>query len=179
MASAQPTLSPTLHQPLCGYAFRCSLASCPPAAPPESNPSKLCVIHNAPCTKLIYVPRVAQCLVILCTVAFSGCTKNGTVVQAEALTGGDVAAGKKLIYSFACGSCHVIPGIANAVGTVGPPLQGFASRVYIAGSLVNTPDNLSRWIKHPPQIKPGSAMPDLGVSDEQVRHIAAYLYTLH
>ncbi len=123
--------------------------------------------------------RVAQYLVILCATTFSACTKDGTIVQADALTGGDAPTGKKLIYSFACGSCHIIPGVADAAGTVGPPLQGFASRIYIAGSLVNTPENLSRWIKHPPQIKSGTAMPDLGVSDEQVRHIAAYLYTLH
>src|SRR5438105_9144995 len=122
---------------------------------------------------------VTRSLTVLCVIVLSGCVANETVAQAEALTGGRVANGKELIYSFACGSCHTIPGIADAKGTVGPPLEGFASRVYIAGSLMNTTDNLLRWVRNPPQIKPGNAMPDLGVTDEQGRHIAAYLYTLH
>lgn len=48
----------------------------------------------------------------------------------------------------------------------------------IAGELPNTPDNLVRWIKDPKLVEPGTAMPDLGLSDEQARDVAAYLYTL-
>ena len=77
-----------------------------------------------------------------------------------------------------CGSCHVIPGVAEASGTVGPPLQGFGSRIYIAGLLVNTPENLVHWVTKPQEIDAGTAMPDLGVSERQAHDIAAYLYTL-
>ncbi len=48
----------------------------------------------------------------------------------------------------------------------------------IAGELPNTPDNLIRWIENPPSIEPGTAMPNLGLSDKQARDAAAYLYTL-
>jgi len=48
----------------------------------------------------------------------------------------------------------------------------------IAGELPNVPDNLVRWIMNPPAIEPGTAMPDLGLSKQQARDIAAYLYTL-
>ncbi len=61
---------------------------------------------------------------------------------------------------------------------VGPPLNQFALRAYIAGQLPNQPDNLMRWLQDPQQVEPGTAMPDLGVSPAVARDMAAYLYTL-
>jgi len=43
---------------------------------------------------------------------------------------------------------------------------------------VNTPANLFRWIRTPQQVEAGTAMPNLGVTEEQARDIASYLYTL-
>lgn len=86
--------------------------------------------------------------------------------------------GARLITQFGCGSCHVIPGIAGADGKVGPPLLFWAQRIYIAGQLPNTPENLVRWLMNPPAVEPGTAMPDMGVGELQARDIAAYLYTL-
>ncbi len=108
----------------------------------------------------------------------SGCAQRSTIVSSEQLTGGNVHVGQHLIYSYGCGSCHVIPGIAEADGLVGPTLQGFASRVYIAGSLTNEPENLFLWITKPQHVIPGNAMPDLGITERQAHDIAAYLYTL-
>jgi cytochrome c len=93
-------------------------------------------------------------------------------------TRGDAKLGQRFLYGYNCGSCHVIPGIAEATGTVGPPLGGFGSRNYIAGLLVNTPENLVRWITDPEKVEPGSGMPKLGVTEEQAMDISAYLYTL-
>jgi cytochrome c2 len=78
----------------------------------------------------------------------------------------------------ACGSCHVIPGIEGADGRVGPPLAHFASQQTIAGTLPNSPDNLKRFLKAPRAVVSNGAMPDLGLTDDQVRDIAAYLYQL-
>jgi cytochrome c len=78
----------------------------------------------------------------------------------------------------ACGSCHVIPGIEGADGRVGPPLAHFAAQQTIAGTLPNSPDNLKRFLKAPRAVVPNGTMPDLGLSDDQVRDIAAYLYGL-
>jgi hypothetical protein len=50
---------------------------------------------------------------------------------------------------------------------------------YIAGRLSNTEENLMLWIQNPQQIDPGNAMPDLGVTQEEARDIAAYLYDYH
>lgn len=98
--------------------------------------------------------------------------------RAIALTGGDPHAGRQALLRYGCGSCHTIPGVQRANGLVGPSLAGIAKRVYVAGVLYNTPDNLSRWIRDPPAVDPLTAMPKIGVSDGDARDITAYLYTL-
>lgn len=83
------------------------------------------------------------------------------------------------IQRYGCGSCHVIPGIPHAQGRVGPELDRIVDQVFIAGRLPNTPENLITWIQHPQHIDPENAMPDLGVTEQEARDIAAYLYSLH
>lgn len=80
------------------------------------------------------------------------------------------------LFLYGCAQQHS-SGVPAADGTVGPPLTNVATRSYLAG-VFPTPENLIHWIRHPQQIDAGTAMPDLGVSVEQARHIAAYLYTL-
>ncbi|MDB5867353.1 MAG: hypothetical protein JWO70_5159 [Betaproteobacteria bacterium] len=92
---------------------------------------------------------------------------------------GNAAAGRRAIDQYACATCHVIPGITGATRQVGPPLRGMASRSYIAGVLANTPRNMVRWLMSPQQVSPGSAMPDLGLREQDALDIAAYLATLH
>jgi len=87
--------------------------------------------------------------------------------------------GESLLYSYNCGSCHSIPGVAEANGTLAAPLRGFANQTYISGLLANTPENLVRWIVDPKQVDADTAMPKLGVTDEQALDMVAYLYTLH
>ena len=93
-------------------------------------------------------------------------------------TGGDAKRGKQAIAGFGCGACHEIPEVAAARGKVGPPLEGFASRVYIAGVWPNTPENLMAFIREPRRADPRTAMPDLGVTEAHARDMVAYLYTL-
>ena len=92
--------------------------------------------------------------------------------------GGDVARGKADISRAQCGACHEIPGVADAVGQVGPPLTRFARRTMVAGLLPNTPSNLVHWLRDPQSVTPGNAMPDTGLDERQARDVAAYLYTL-
>jgi cytochrome c len=94
------------------------------------------------------------------------------------MTGGTPARGKAAIRRYGCAACHSIPGIAGATGQVGPPLDGIANREHLAGRLSNTPENLIRWIRDPRGVQPGTAMPDLGVTEQDGKNIAAYLYTL-
>lgn len=91
---------------------------------------------------------------------------------------GDPERGRALIDAYGCGACHVVPGVRGADALVGPPLTAWAERHSIAGELTNDPDALVRWISDPQSVEPGTAMPDVGVPEEEALHVAAYLYTL-
>jgi cytochrome c2 len=95
-----------------------------------------------------------------------------------AATGGDLVRGRAYLAQYGCGGCHMIPGIDNATGQVGPELAGLARRVYVAGVIPNTPDNLIRFIVDPKSVDDKSAMPRTGITAEQARDVAAYLYSL-
>lgn len=116
---------------------------------------------------------------LLLLAALAACTSSGQAdTDAAAARFGDPDRGAKLVDKLGCGSCHVIPGVEQADGMVGPPLDHIASRQYIAGLLRNTAGNMVTWLRHPQQIVPGNAMPDLGISEADGRDIAAFLETL-
>jgi cytochrome c len=98
--------------------------------------------------------------------------------EAAMLTGGDPGVGRARLRDYGCGACHTIPGVVGADTKVAPPLDGFSGRMYIAGLLPNNPENLMAWIQDPPAIDSLTAMPNVGVTAADARHIAAYLYTL-
>jgi cytochrome c1 len=106
----------------------------------------------------------------------SGC--DDAEKKAAEVTGGDPRRGREQIRERGCGTCHTIPGVPGATSLVGPPLDKLARRAYLAGTLPNTPSNLRTWITHPQQVKPGNAMPDVGLADDEARNITAFLYTL-
>jgi len=110
--------------------------------------------------------------------ATAACSGNKVEQEAAAMTGGDVARGRTAIGKYGCAGCHTIPGVEGAVATVGPPLTQIARRQYLGGHVINTPDNMMKWLQHPQQIDPKNAMPDMGVTDQDARDIAAFLYTL-
>ena len=86
--------------------------------------------------------------------------------------------GRQALHQYACHSCHAIPGVVGSASYVGPPLAGLASRSLIAGRLANTPHNMQRWLQHPQAVKPLTAMPSMGVTDEHAADMVAYLATL-
>ena len=74
--------------------------------------------------------------------------------------------------------CHNITGTL-AGGRTAPDLTHIASRSTIgAGSLPNTRGYLAGWIADPQHIKPGSRMPSVGLRDEELQAVLAYLETL-
>jgi cytochrome c len=89
---------------------------------------------------------------------------------AYALTGGHASRAPGLIIAYGCAGCHAIPGIAGADGQVGPPLSGLRQRVFIGGNLV-------QWIVDPHSVSPKTAMPVTGISIDDARDVAAFLYT--
>lgn len=91
---------------------------------------------------------------------------------------GDPKQGKHLIERYGCAACHAIPGVDHLGSNVGPPLEKFGLRAYVGGVLPNNPENLVRWLQNPPAVDPRTAMPNLGISESEARHMAAYLFTL-
>lgn len=77
-----------------------------------------------------------------------------------------------------CSGCHTVSG-TSAQAKVGPDLTHLAGRSTFAGAMLErTPDNLARWLRDPPGVKPGSRMPRLGLSEEEIEALVAYLETL-
>ncbi len=117
------------------------------------------------------VPGVA--LAVLVTLA-AGC-RTDPRTKAMRATGGDPAKGVQAIERYGCAACHTIPGIEGAKGTIGPSLDGLATRPTLRGEMPNTPENLIRWIEKPQDVKKDSEMPDMGVTNQDARDIAARL----
>jgi cytochrome c oxidase subunit 2 len=90
---------------------------------------------------------------------------------------GPAADGKAVFARNACVGCHTIRGVS--AGTLGPDLTHFGSRrTLAAGLLPNTLENVARWLRDPPALKPSVKMPNLGLSDADTGVLAAYLLSL-
>lgn len=127
------------------------------------------------------------------------------VAQADTARGGAQAPagaasmeeqGRQIFLSRSCIACHAIAN-TTARGLLGPNLTRFGSRPTIgAGALPNTVENLERWITNPRAVKAGTMMPGTqagapppgnpagepfpatGLSADEVRAVAAYLFSL-
>ena len=76
-----------------------------------------------------------------------------------------------------CLVCHTVAGISG--GVAGPNLTHVASRATIAGgTIANTAEGLARWLRDPPAAKPGSKMPRVGLSEEEIARLVTYLQSL-
>jgi cytochrome c1 len=104
-------------------------------------------------------------------------SRSQTRDVAHAMTDGDASQAPVWIRRYGCGGCHTIPGITGADGKVGAPLQNLRERVYIAGVVPNTADNLVQWIVNPQSFSSQTAMPATGISESEARDVAAFLYS--
>jgi cytochrome c len=121
--------------------------------------------------------RLLPLIMAVLLVFLSACLGGTRGYVEKTVPSGDAQAGHDAIIAYGCGACHVIDGVAEANAYVGPPLSNYARRHYIAGKLPNTADNLIYWIQFPQTVEPGTAMPNLNVSETDARNIAAYLYS--
>jgi len=86
--------------------------------------------------------------------------------------------GAEVLTRNACVGCHTIAGTV-AQGQVGPNLSHFGSRTTLAaGILENTPENLTRWLRDPQEVKPGTKMPNLNLRPSEVEALVEYLHSL-
>ena len=92
---------------------------------------------------------------------------------------GNAARGKELVGQQGCNVCHAVPGIEGAQGSLAPSLAGVATRPKISeNTVVNTPENLAKYVENPQALNPNSAMPALGIPTADAKDIAAFLLTL-
>jgi cytochrome c551/c552 len=118
------------------------------------------------------MPRCA--FPIVSALALAACAQEGGPVLS--VSGGEAERGRVVLERYECGVCHVIPGIPAAVGQVGPSLDHYAQRPYLAGKFPNEPETLVRWILDAPAMAPQTAMPAIAMSQQEARDAAAYLY---
>jgi cytochrome c len=114
-------------------------------------------------------------MVLAAVFAMAGC--GGADQQARAMTGGDPIRGRHALRSYGCYACHTIKGVPGAHGTIGPVLDRMSRRASSTGQ----PADLSariQWIRDPQGIGGPTLMPNMDVSEQDARDIAAYLYTL-
>jgi len=85
--------------------------------------------------------------------------------------------GRAVFVEQPCSGCHTIAGLTT--GVIGPDLTHFASRTTLGGAVYDRTDAmLADWLRHAPEMKPGSTMPALKLDDRQVRALVAYLQSL-
>jgi len=109
--------------------------------------------------------------ILAATIGAAGCSG---FKQPEQKAGSQRSA-PELMIQYGCPTCHVVPNVPGAVGKVGPSLDSLSQRSYLAGSLPNTPENLVQWVMHPQHFRPGTAMPEMGVTPNDAVVIARFL----
>jgi cytochrome c oxidase subunit 2 len=90
-----------------------------------------------------------------------------------------IASGQVVFQREACAGCHTVNG-TDATGTIGPNLSDVGARATLgAGAIENTTENMEKWIRDAPAVKPGVLMPPFhALSDREVANITAYLENL-
>ncbi|MEW2380498.1 c-type cytochrome [Micromonospora sp. NPDC047707] len=121
--------------------------------------------------------RLALALAATLVPGAGGCATVPPTPPPEVVEG-DVERGARLIEYYGCGTCHAVPGVPGADGRVGPPLTGIGARAYVGGRLTNNAINMQRWIRNPQEVDPGTAMPNLGVTEADALDLTAFLFTL-
>ena len=88
------------------------------------------------------------------------------------------AASGNALFNERCAACHTVRG-TEAAGTRGPDLTHVASRLFIAaGTLPNTPGNMSGWLADSQHAKPGNLMPSMRLSAPQLQSLSDYMQSL-
>ena len=77
--------------------------------------------------------------------------------------------GEELYQTRGCASCHEMQ-VAGC-----PDLTLLKEDGKVAGVLDLTPENLSKWLENPQEVKPGTAMPPSGLNEEQRMELAKWL----
>jgi cytochrome c oxidase subunit 2 len=76
--------------------------------------------------------------------------------------------------AHSCIICHTMAGVSG--GIAGPNLSHVGSRTTIAAGLLPADSaGFAHWLHDPPSVKPGSLMPNIGLTDQEIAALVAYL----
>lgn len=116
----------------------------------------------------------ARVLCVGAVLALSACGSRGAEIAsapsstpAPTVVAASDDQGRILFRNKGCITCHVNSreGGPPNMFSVGPDLSAYS----------NDPAFLRRWLKDPPAVKPGTQMPNLRLSDEEIESLIAFL----
>lgn len=108
---------------------------------------------------------------------FTGSSAPPALTPAPNVTGNPVS-GRTLFISKGCGGCHTNQAAPGANGVAGPNLNNVSLKPTLAGDAIQTsPANMARWITDAPGVKPGTQMPRLELTQQEIQDIVAFLYS--
>ncbi len=95
-------------------------------------------------------------------VQYSSNRKPVQAVETKGLS--PIDAGKKVYQQRGCAACHIIAGVG---GKVGPDLTSISKNRDSAF--------LYKWLKNPQAVKPATIMPNLNLTDKEIKPLVEYL----
>lgn len=95
-------------------------------------------------------------------------------MQTPVVLSEDVALGQE-VFRSKCMGCHAID---SSIPSIGPNLDGFANREVLAGYLPNTDEWIAEWLTSTQELKEGTTMPQVPLTDEEVVELVKYLKAL-
>lgn len=99
----------------------------------------------------------------------------------EPAEGTPAAAGLEVFLNRGCTQCHNLNpfNVLDQPAFNGPDLTHFMDRGVIAGAYKGySRENLQTWLANPPKEKPGSYMPNLSLTQQEIDDLTAFLETL-
>jgi cytochrome c oxidase subunit 2 len=131
---------------------------------------EFCGASHANMRMILYVHEPAD---------FAAWTRTQKEPATAPAPGSPAAAGSQLFIQKGCAGCHTVEGVPAAVGKQGPNLSHYGNRSTVAAGVAeNNAENLGRWLRDPPGFKPGALMPNLGLNDDEIAALTAYLHSL-
>ena len=80
--------------------------------------------------------------------------------------------GEQLFVNKGCFACHEYNTLTC------PSLEGLSTRgTFLGGKEKVSAANLASWLRDPAAMKPGTAMPNLGLSEEEINELVGNMFT--
>ena len=135
-----------------------------------------------PCVRLRRVAWTAVAVIVVVGGGSLAATKYRQAkieLQANAALSGVGQRAIPIMQANGCAGCHTISGVPGAQGQIGPRLDStLVSKLYIAGVLPNSRENMIQWLRSSRELVPHTAMTSTGISEQEARDVAAYLYAM-